>query len=184
MTMKRTMTFLPAILFCTLMAFADERTVNFDAQTDFSKIKTFSVRQAQSMDTKPELNNPLFLKRLAEAARAELTAKGLKETSEKPDVIVDIRLDSTDMSFETRNPGTRIPPSPGMRGGIVIKATGPENRRYTQGVVALDITTREPRLLIWQGIYRNDESNSSKLAQKLPGDVKKLLSQYPPKKKK
>jgi hypothetical protein len=46
----------------------------------------------------------------------------------------------------------------------------------------LDLVRRDPKLLIWEGIYHDDESNGSKLAQSLPSDVKKLLSKYPPKK--
>jgi hypothetical protein len=37
--------------------------------------------------------------------------------------------------------------------------------------------------LVWRGIYRDDEQNASKLSDRLPGDIKKLFEEYPPKKK-
>jgi hypothetical protein len=63
-------------------------------------------------------------------------------------------------------------PSERLRGGVL----------YAQGTVTVDLIRREPKLLVWEGIYHDDEDNGSKLAQSLPSDVKKLLSKYPPKK--
>jgi hypothetical protein len=37
--------------------------------------------------------------------------------------------------------------------------------------------------LQWHGVYRRPKDSAGKLAQKLPDDVKKLLSEYPPKKR-
>ena len=48
--------------------------------------------------------------------------------------------------------------------------------------MTLDLVRREPSLLVWEGIFHDIEDNGSKLAQKLPADVMKLLSKYPPKK--
>jgi hypothetical protein len=180
----RLATLLTGVLLCSVMLIADEKTINFDEKTDFSRLKTFSIREAKSDSERPELNNPLFLKRLAESVRTELKGKGLEEISDKPDLFVDLRVDGADISFVTRDPDTHIPGiGPGGRGGINIRGSGPHDVRYTQGTIDVGLTAREANLLVWQGIYRNDESNGSKLAQKLPSDAKKLIAQYPPKKK-
>ena len=42
----------------------------------------------------------------------------------------------------------------------------------------------EGRDLVWQGIYRDDESSPAKVSNRLPDDIKKLFSDFPPKKKK
>ena len=67
--------------------------------------------------------------------------------------------------------------------GVVIPGTGLQSERYTEGTLVIELTTREPNALVWRGLYRDEERNGSKLSQKLPGDAKKLLSSYPPKKK-
>jgi hypothetical protein len=78
---------------------------------------------------------------------------------------VDFRIVATELS-------TADQPSERLRGGVL----------FVKGTVTVDLVRRDPKLLVWQGIYHDDESNGSKLAQRLPLDVKKLLSKYPPKK--
>jgi hypothetical protein len=168
----------------TALAQSDSQNINFDDKTDFSKIKTFRVREGMATTEKPEINNTLFLKNLGIAIREELLKKGLKETADKPDILVDYRVDGTEFSVVREGqPETRVPDVPGIRGGMVIRGMGPQPVRYSEGMLAIDVTLRESNLLVWQGIYRDQESKGSKLAQKLPADAKKLLSKYPPKKK-
>jgi hypothetical protein len=147
---------------------ADDHSINFDEKIDFSKIKTFSVREARSDNDRPDLNNALFLKSLGETIRGELKARGLTENIDRPDVVVDYRISGSDIDIVEHNPGIR-----GQRGLI----------RYPQGTLAIDITIRDSNLLIWQALYRDVEDNATRLSRKLPQDAKKLLSQYPPRKK-
>jgi hypothetical protein len=144
---------------------ADEHSIVFDEHADFSRLTTFEIRDGKCDSTRPELNNPLYLKKIAETIRVALTAKGMKETADHPDIFVDYRVVGTEVSTIDR-------PSERLHGGVL----------YVQGTVTVDLVRRDPRLLIWEGIYHDDESNGSKLAQSLPSDVKKLLSKYPPKK--
>ena len=48
----------------------------------------------------------------------------------------------------------------------------------------IDLRDGGSRSLVWRGVYRDDESTAAKISEKLPEDVKKLFSEYPPKKKK
>lgn len=147
------------------VVFADEHSIVFDEHADFSRFTTFTIRDGKCDSTRPELNNPLYLKKLAETIRVALTAKGMKETADHPDIFVDYRVVGTEVSTADR-------PSERLRGGVL----------YAQGTVTVDLIRREPKLLVWEGIYHDDEDNGSRLAQSLPSDVKKLLSKYPPKK--
>ena len=61
-------------------------------------------------------------------------------------------------------------PNERIRGGVL----------YVKGTITVDLVQREPTLLVWEGIYHDNESNGSKLARKLPEDVKNLLAKYPP----
>ena len=165
MLLPRTLRVLLLVACFSGVVFADEHSIVFDEHADFSKFTTFAIRDGKCDSTRPELNNPLYLKKLAETIRVALTAKGMKETADHPDIFVDYRVVGTEVSTADR-------PSERLRGGVL----------YAQGTVTVDIIRREPKLLVWEGIYHDDEDNGSKLAQSLPSDVKKMLSKYPPKK--
>jgi uncharacterized protein DUF4136 len=163
--LRRTLLSLFVVTLFFGVVFADEHSIVFDNHTEFSKLKTFAIRDGKCDSTRPELNNPLYLKKLAETIRTALTAKGMKETADNPDIFVDYRIVGTEVSTADR-------PSERRRGGVL----------YAQGSLTLDLVRRDPKLLVWEGIYHDDESNGSKLAQSLPSDIRKLLSKYPPKK--
>lgn len=163
--LPRTLLALFAVTLLSGVILADEYSIVFDDHTEFSKLTTFAIRDGKCDSTRPELNNPLYLKKLAEAIRTALTAKGMKETADHPDIFVDYRVVATEVSTADR-------PSERLRGGVL----------YAQGTVTVDLVRRDPKLLVWEGIYHDDESNGPKLAQSLPSKVKKLLSKYPPKK--
>ena len=139
---------------------ADDRTVDFDPHTDFSTLRTFAVRDGQVDSPEPELNNALVLTKIADTIRMELTSKGLRETVNNPDVIVDYRI-----SGRVYSEG---------RGGAISSS---------EGTLVIDLTKRETKALAWRAVYRDSERNSARLAQRLPGDAKRLLSEYPPKQK-
>jgi hypothetical protein len=143
-----------------LVTVADDHHVDFDRHTDFSQIKTFALREGKVDSPRPELNNTILLTKIADAIRKELTAKGLKETLNNPDVLLDYNVSAEDFTEQ--------------RGGRVTS---------TEGTLVVDMIRRDSRALVWRGVYRDSERNSAKLAQNLPGDVKKFLSQYPPKQK-
>jgi hypothetical protein len=52
-----------------------------------------------------------------------------------------------------------------------------------EGTLVIDVTTTASGKLVWHGVYQRVEDNATKLSKKLPDDAKKLLSDYPPKKK-
>ena len=161
----RTLLFLVILALWSALLVADEHSVTFDEHTDFAKLRTFAIRNVKCDSTRPELNNPLYFKKIADTIRTALTAKGLKEIADRPDLFVDYHIYGTELS-------TADQPSRRLRGGYL----------YAEGSVTVDLVRREPSLLVWEGIFRDTEDNGSKLAQKLPKDVKKLLAKYPPKK--
>lgn len=148
------------VILSAVLLFADDRTVDFDRHTDFSTLKTFALREGKVDSPEPELNNTLLVKKIADVIRMELTSRGLKETINNPDVIVDYSI-----SGQVFNE---------PRGGPISSS---------EGTLVIDLTKRDSRALVWRSVYRDNEKNSAKLAQKLPGDVKKSLSDYPPKQK-
>ena len=112
-----------------------------------------------------EINNQLLLTKIQEAIRSGLSAKGLKETPDRPDLVV---------TFSLAEQGQRGVVGRGIRNARVI------NTR--EGTLVIDMTSGSS--LVWHAIYTDSEGDAAKLAKKLPADAKTLISEYPPKKKK
>jgi uncharacterized protein DUF4136 len=158
------------VVLASTLLLADEHSVNFDAGTDFSKIKSYAFRQTRCDSTLPELNNSLYLKNLRGIIGTSLIAKGMtEETADHADVLIDFRFDGLESS------------SPGKAGSRL--GEGRPGTVYAQGTLNIELFTRERNLLVWEGIYRDTEDNASRLARRYQTDAKALLMQYPPKKK-
>jgi hypothetical protein len=153
----------PAIALATAMLLAplllaDRRHVVSDDKVDFAGLKTFSVREGRAKTTRPELNNKLILKKTEDAIRAQLLRKGLTELQDRSDVMVSFTI------------GDDRPNGPSVI--------------FDQGTLVIDMTARAGNSMIWQGVYTDDSSTPARVAAKLSGMVQRLLSEYPPKKKK
>ena len=150
---------------------ADESSVQFDPKTDFSVSRTFAFRAQQVQSRRVELDNPLFLKKLATAIRRALIARGLSEANDRPDLLVDVTVTGEEFGDAQRALVRGIGPG----GPVAIRRP----IRITEGTLVIDIFRRTEAAPIWRGVYRDDEQVGSKLVQKLPEDARKLLDKYP-----
>jgi hypothetical protein len=73
--MRTIPTLLIVALFCSAL-FADEHSIVFDEHTEFSKLRTFAIRETKSDSAQHEIDNPLYLKTIADTIRTALSAKG------------------------------------------------------------------------------------------------------------
>lgn len=162
----RHVAFLAIVIALAPALLADTRHVEFDEQTDFAAFKTFALHEGRASSRKSELNNTLFLKSIEDAIRTSLSAKGLKEVTDRPDLVV---------TFNMAEQGQRGVVGSGIRNMRVV--------RTSEGTLVVEMTSRDGNKLVWQGTYTDDESDAAKLAKRLPDDAKKLISEYPPKKK-
>src|SRR5581483_7743108 len=167
-------------LLCALMWMAtslpaDEHSVDADTDVDFSRYHTYVIRQQVLNTKKPELNSPLTKEHIANAIREQLAKKGLEEGAQQPDLIVNFHFGAADQREVQSWPTGRW-----GRGRRV------EVSKFTEGTLVIDILDRVGRgrqpALVWRGVYTDEEKDADKLAKKLPGDVKKLFEDYPPKK--
>src|SRR5262245_3294119 len=101
----------------------DESSIKVDPAVDFSDFRTFALREGRVECPRPELDNPLFLKRLGKAITAALIGKGLTQAAGRADLVVDYTVTGEDFGRAARPP---------MRG------LGPHPVRFTEGTLVID----------------------------------------------
>jgi Domain of unknown function (DUF4136) len=87
-----TMLVLTLSLLAAHAAVAQKVTVEFDQAADFSKYKSFAIRNGQLNSRNPALNSELVKKQIETDIVNGLTARGLTEVSEHPDLNVNVPL--------------------------------------------------------------------------------------------
>jgi len=151
---------------------AQKIDVEFDQGIDFSKYKTFSIREGQIHSKHPSLNNDLIKKRIESEIHKRLTAKGLTKVSERPDLNVRYSLGSASKREVESYPA-------GWRGRGVRRVAV----RYTEGTLVIDLRDPTTRSLVWRAVAIEDKRDPSQLPNRLDEMVKKSFDKYPPKKK-
>lgn len=143
---------------------ADDLSTTMAPGADFTAFKTFTVHDGTVDSGRPELDNPLFVKKLVKTIRAALEARGLTHAMAQPDLIVDFTLTGEDFAVGARSPA---------------RGLGPQPVRFTEGTLVIDLTKPGDHEPLWRGVYRDDETTGSKLMQKLPDDARKLMEKLP-----
>ena len=186
--LTKTKVLLTVLLLTAVFARADDHNVDFDKSVDFSKLIKFVIRPGKIDSSRQELNNAIVLEKVTDAVRTSLVSKGLMEDVAHPDVIVEFTASGVDYNIGPGGIANPINASRGDRGGS-RGALGPNGTGergpvdFSIGTLVVDVKTAQPSNLIWRGVYHANEKNSAKLGQKFPDDAKKLLSEYPGRKK-
>ena len=167
----RMMTLLVLSLLSAHGALAQKITTEFDEAVDFTKFKTFAIRDGQLNSRAPAFNSELTKKRIETEIERALTAKGLTPVTGPSDLNVWYqfgsarRLETESYPAGWRGLGTRVVRVP-----------------YSEGTLVIDLRDPTTRSLIWRGIATESERNPAKMADKLDDMVKKSIAKYPPKK--
>jgi hypothetical protein len=159
---------------------ADDHSIIFDEEVDFSTFKTFTMRDGRVTSDRPELNFPAAQKTLGEAIRTALTTRGLKEVADKADLVVEHSVAGVDYSIGPFGRANAIQPGQRGRGGRASMG----QVDFTEATLVIDLKRGDPGTLVWRGVYHDTENDARTLAVELPKDAAKLLSQYPPRRKK
>jgi Domain of unknown function (DUF4136) len=150
---------------------AQKVTSEFDDTIDFSKFKTFAVRDGQMDSLAPALNNELTKKRIETAIERALTAKGLTKVTGASDLNVFFTLGSRGVVEREEVPAgprglrTRVRRTPAIEGNLVVGLRDPATRS-----------------LVWRGIASDDKANPVDISKKIDDWAKKIIDKYPPKK--
>ena len=150
-------------------AFAQKVTTEFDDTVDFSKFKTFAVRDGQMNSPSPVLQGELTRKRIITAIQRALTAKGLTKVDGASDVNVFFLLGSRATAERQETPG--------LGGRVRI-----ERVPVTEGNVIISLRDPKTRAQVWRGIATDERANPVDLLKKIDDMVKKIVDKYPPKK--
>jgi hypothetical protein len=166
------MTRLTLGLLLSSCVFAQKITVEFDQAADFTRYKTFAIRNGQLNSPNPALNSELVGKQIESDIERYLAAKGLTKVTGPSDLNVRYTL-GTRRNVETeaypagwRGLGTRIVRVP-----------------YAQGTLVIDLRDPTTRSLVWRAIATDEKREAEKLEGKLHDMVRKSIEKYPPKKK-
>lgn len=160
------------ILLAAICGFAQKITIEFDQGTDFSKYKTFAIRDGQLNSKNPALNSEIVRKQIDADIERELTARGLTMATGRTDLNVRYRFGSARRAeLETYPAGWR-----GL-GTRVVRVP------YTEGTLVIDLRDPATRSLVWRAIASEDRSDPTKIEGKLDAMVKKSLTKYPPRAK-
>jgi hypothetical protein len=152
--------------------YAQKVTIEFDETVDFTKFKTFAIRDGQLNSRNPALNSELVKKRIDADIESALTAKGLMKVTGKSDLNVRYRLGTARKTELETYPG-------GWRGW------GTRVRRvpYAEGTLVVDLRDPSTRSLVWRAIASVEQSDATKIEGKLEDMVRKSIEKYPPKPK-
>jgi hypothetical protein len=152
-------------------ALAQKVTLEFDRDADFTKYKTFAIRNGELNSRNPALNSDLVKKQIEGDIVRDLTARGLTETSGRADLNIVYRFGSARKTELETYPagwyglGTRVVRVP-----------------FAEGTLVVDLRDPNTRSLVWRAIASEDKNDPAKIAGKLDDMVKKSCEKYPPKK--
>lgn len=174
--LRRAISPMATALVLTLLAVpalrAQEISVEFDQAADFTKYKTFAVRDGQLNARAPALNSELTKKNLQTEIEKALVTKGLTK----------VETGASDLNvFFTFGAAQRMQTESypaGWRGLGTRVVRVPQN----EGTLVIDLRDPTTRSLVWRGIASESEPNPTKMAGKLDDMAKKAIAKYPPKK--
>jgi hypothetical protein len=159
-------------LLLTSGAFAQKIQFESDPAVDFSRFRTFAIREERLNSANPALNGELVKKRIDFDIQKALEAKGLTlVTAGQSDLNVRYTLGAVRKTEVDAYPA-------GWRGWGTRVVRVP----YTEGTLVVDLRDPATRSLVWRAIAREDKGDASKIEGKLDDMVKKSFEKYPPKK--
>ena len=159
-------------LLVSASAFGQKITVEFDQGADFTRFRTFAIRDGRLNSRNPALNSELVKKRIEADLERDLTARGLIMVTGKSDLNVRYSFGSARRAeIETYPAGWR-----GL-GTRVVRVP------YTEGTLVIDLRDPTTRSLVWRGIASEEKSDARGIEGKLDDMVRKSVEKYPPKPK-
>jgi hypothetical protein len=150
---------------------------DYNKQIDFGKYKSYDwmpVPASASIDE-------LVIARIKKAVDADLSAKGLVETTQNPDFLIAMHIGKKHR-VQVEQWGYGYYGAPGYWGGYWGPG-GVSTYQYEEGSLILDFVDAGSKKLFWRGAAKAEVQNvnTPEKSEKLINEaVKKILSKYPP----
>lgn len=170
-----------------------EISYDFDPKANFAGIKTYAwLKEPQKTTGDARIDgNTILEDRIHKAVNAGLAARGLKEVTSDPDVLVayHVSLDKR-RSVQTLNSAYGYGPGWGYGYGASYRpgvwAGPPETYvyEYEEGTLILDIVNPKNKELMWRGSAQDEvhfKSKPEKDQSQLNEAVQRMLEHFPPK---
>jgi hypothetical protein len=155
-------------------------TTDFDQKVDFTRISTYSWLpnpEAPSAGIEAELaQNTLVEGRVKRAVDAQLAAKGIRKTTQDPDMLVAFHTGVED-KVDVRSWGY------GYGYGWGYGGSGVTTINYQEGTLILDFIDPKTKELLWRGLGKKvlSQSTTPEKSEKVINEaVQKILEKYPP----
>ena len=100
-----------SVVLASAVLLADDHSVIFDEDVDFSAFKTFSVGDTKITSDMPELQFPAVARSVSDALRAALKAKNISEVPDHGDLVLTWRVTGVDYSIGPFGRPNAIPPA-------------------------------------------------------------------------
>jgi hypothetical protein len=152
---------------------AQKITMEFDQSIDFSRYRTFAIREGQLNSRNPALNSPLVKKQIEADIQNDLTAKGLSMVTSGP----------ADLNVRYTFGAARKTEVEAYPAGWYGFGTRYVRVPYAEGTLVIDLRDPQTRSLVWRAIAAEEKSDATKIEGKIHDMVRKSIGKYPPKKK-
>ena len=162
------------------LAMAQKTTYDFDKSASFGQYKTYQFEKGTPA------GQELIDKRIVDAIKGQLKARGFTETSSNPDVFVlyHIALDKQqDISAYSTGPmygGYGY----GWGGGWGTTTTDVRVRDIVVGSLAIDMVDAKKKQMVWRGLGTKEidtNAKPDKREKNINKAVEKIMKNYPPK---
>jgi len=176
--MKAFATAIAVVLLLPALALAQKTSFDFDKSADFSKFKTYSLKDGT------KVGDPLVDNRIMAAIEAELAAKGLTKKDAAPDIAVVYHV-----AFDKQKDITAYNSGYGGYGYRWGGGWGTTNVRVNEilvGTLVIDVADANKKEVVWRGMGVKEvdtQAKAEKRDKNIAGAVKKILANFPPKQK-
>jgi hypothetical protein len=180
MTLHRTLILAAAVALLPAVAMAQKTTYDFDKSATFGMYKTYAMKEGTPA------GQELVDRRLVEAIKGQLAAKGFTENSSNPDVIVLYH-----MAFDKQKDISSYSTGPmyggygyGWGGGWGSTTTDVRVRDILVGSLAIDMVDAKKKQMVWRGLGTKEIDTGAKPDKRdknINKAVEKIMKNYPPK---
>ena len=157
--------------------------VEFDPQTDFSRLRLYQWRTHPVFEKHPDLKESYgtAIQLVLQEGNAQLVKRGLQPDDSAPDVFVTFLLQATagSRTVTTSSPDPWWGAGYGWYAPATWTTTTIEN--YLQGMLVLDIVDAHTSKLLWRAYCGEKIEDFRKRDKDIKSVVKKALERFPPK---